>query len=148
MKVVPLLLLIAATLYQSVSMADCSASSPKAVTEQFYGWYFKSYREGVFPLEVGSPELKRYVSSSLIKSIHETFIRPDVMPDDYFFKAQDYFDEWITDTKISEIERSDTAAKEHVDLAKGTEAAHKVSVRLTREKGCWKIVEVEGAPMV
>lgn len=147
MKVAPLLLLIAATCYQSISMADCSASSPQQVTKQFYGWYFKSYSEGVFPLEDNSPELKRYVSGGLIKSLHETFIRPDVMPDDYFFKAQDYFEEWLANMNVSDLEVSDTAAREHVELAKGTEAAQEVFVRLAKESGCWKVVEVEGAPM-
>lgn len=147
MKVSPLLLLIAATFYQSVSMADCSALSPREVTEQFYGWYIKSFSDGTYPLEGDSPELKRYVSINLIDSIHQQFVRPDAMPDDYFFKAQDYFEEWFSDMKVSDLEMVNDTAKEHVELAKGTKAAQEVFVKLAKEKGCWKVVKVEGAPM-
>ncbi|MBS7559217.1 MULTISPECIES: DUF3828 domain-containing protein [Pseudomonas] len=134
-------LLAAVAMHQSVALADC-ASSPKPATQAFYSWYLQTFSEDKDPLTDNVPEMKKYVSDSLIAKIKKQMASPDGLEEDYFLKAQDYMDEWLTQIKVSEPQIQGSSAKEQVTLGSTPDTTQIVDVRMIKDKGCWKIDEV------
>ncbi|MGZ0705325.1 DUF3828 domain-containing protein [Pseudomonas piscis] len=134
-------LLAAIALYQPLALADC-ASSPKPAAQAFYSWYLQTYSQDKDPVTDNAPEMKRYVSDSLVTKIKKQMASPDGLEEDYFLKAQDYMDEWLTQIQVSEPQVQGSTAKEQVTLGNTPDTTQIVDVRMVKDKGCWKIDEV------
>ncbi|NBF03296.1 DUF3828 domain-containing protein [Pseudomonas sp. Fl5BN2] len=134
-------LLAAVALHQSVALADC-ASSPKPATQAFYSWYLQTFSEDKDPLTDNLPQMKQYVSESLIAKIKTQMASPDGLEEDYFIKAQDYMEEWLTQIKVSDPQVQGSTAKEQVTLGNTPDTTQVVDVRMIKDKGCWKIDQV------
>lgn len=135
------LLLAAAVLHSPLSFAAC-ASSPKPVAEAFYNWYLQSFSDEKDPLSDDLPQMRQYVSDSLIDRIKKQMESPDGLEEDYFIKAQDYMDEWLTQIKVSEPQLQGSSARESVTLGNTPDTTQIVDLLLIKDKGCWKINEV------
>lgn len=120
---------------------DNGDTSPKVPTQAFYSWYLQTFSEDQDPI-TDVPEMKKYVSDSLIAKIKKQMASPDGLEEDYFLKAQDYMDEWLTQIKVSEPQIQGSSAKEQVTLGSTPDTTQIVDVRMIKDKGCWKIDEV------
>ena len=69
-------LLAAIALHQPLALADC-ASSPKPATQAFYSWYLQTFSQDKDPVTDNAPEMKKYVSESLIAKIKKQMASPD-----------------------------------------------------------------------
>lgn len=135
------LLLAAAAFHQSVAFADC-ANSPKPVAEAFYNWYLQSSSDEKDPMTDNIPQMKQYVSDGLIDRIKKQMASPDGLEEDYFIKAQDYMEEWLTQISVSEPQVQGASAREQVTLGNTPDTTQVVDVLLVKDNGCWKINDV------
>ncbi|WP_347902235.1 DUF3828 domain-containing protein [Pseudomonas purpurea] len=142
MKKLLLPLLAVASLHTSLALAEC-ASSPRQATEAFYTWYLMSVSQDKNPLTDDVPQMKQYVSEALIRSINKQMASPDGLDEDYFIKAQDYMDEWVSHIAVSEPAIQGASAKERVTLGNTPETTLRLEVRLVKDKTCWKIDDVQ-----
>jgi hypothetical protein len=135
------LLFAAAVFHPPVAFADC-ASSPKPVAEAFYNGYLQSFSAGKDPLTDDVAQMKQYVSDELIDKIKKQMASPDGLEEDYFIKAQDYMEEWLTHITVSEPLVQGASAREQVTLGNTPDTTQIVDVLLVKNNGCWKINDV------
>ncbi|MFJ2364861.1 DUF3828 domain-containing protein [Pseudomonas sp. NPDC087697] len=135
------LLFAAAVFHHPVAFADC-ASSPKPVTEAFYNWYLQSFSDEKDPLTDDITQMKQYVSDELIGKIKKQMASPDGLEEDYFIKAQDYMEEWLTQIKVGEPNVQGASAREQVTLGNTPGTIQIIDVLLVKNNGCWKINDV------
>ncbi|CAI8988249.1 DUF3828 domain-containing protein [Pseudomonas sp. IT-P253] len=139
-KLLPLLL-AAVVFHHTAAFADC-ASSPKPAAEAFYNWYLQSFSDEKDPLTDDIAQMKQYVSDDLIGKIKKQIASPDGLEEDYFIKAQDYMEEWLTQIKVSEPLTQGASAREQVTLGNTPDTTQIVDVLLVKNNDCWKINEV------
>lgn len=135
------LLFVAAFFHHSAAFADC-ASSPKSVAEAFYNGYLQSFSDEKDPMTDDIAQMKQYVSDELIGKIKKQMASPDGLEEDYFIKAQDYMEEWLTHIKVSEPLVQGASAREQVTLGNTPDTTQVVDVMLVKNNGCWKINDV------
>ncbi|MEO6804161.1 MAG: DUF3828 domain-containing protein [Granulicella sp.] len=144
LRAVGLILLVSALGH--VCWAQRSApSSPDVVTRSFYGWYLQQIAADHHPLTDKDPRLRKYVSAALLREIRRQMASPDGLDADYFIKAQDYRNEWLGKITTSETHVRGGIATTTVTLGDTLESRHRLTVRLVREAGVWKIRKVQRA---
>jgi hypothetical protein len=75
--------------------------SPATVAAEFYRWYVKTIETNRDPIADFPTELSTYVSKSLIAEIRHAMASEDGLEADYFIQAQDYFDDWSTNARVT-----------------------------------------------
>lgn len=137
-----LLLLLA--LCATASSLRAEDLAPAQVIRDFYRWYVAELVGDRDPFEAGRADLERYISARWLKEIDAMRNGPDGLDADPFLSAQDFDKEWGTNVTVSEpVIKGDHATAE-VELKGGEMGNQKLSVKLARENGAWKIDGVEG----
>ncbi len=137
-----LLLLLVLCLTTSTLRAEDLA--PAQVIRDFYRWYVAELVSDRDPFEAGRADLERYISARWLKEIDKIRNSADGLDADPFLSAQDFDKEWGTNVTVSEPALKGEQATADVEL-QGTEmGSHKLSVKLARENGAWRIDGVEG----
>jgi hypothetical protein len=121
------------------------SSQPDAAARSFYAWYLQQIAGNRDPLTARDPQLRTYVSAPLLREIRQRIASPDGLDADYFIRAQDYLDEWLGKIATSDTHVQGTTATTIVTLGDTPESRHRLTVRLVREAGVWKIRRVQRA---
>ena len=122
-----------------VKAASTIENSPDVVAKDFYTWYLKELSQDHFK-ELEPTKLSKYVAKGLIKEIEIKENSADGIDEDYFTKAQDYLDEWVTNIAVSDTKIQKNTASAKVTL--GVSDISQLSLSFIKEKNEWKIRKV------
>ena len=120
--------------------AAAAAETPAVRAESFYRWYVKQFADANTPTH-DMKMLNSYVSPALQKQLKRQAASPDGVDSDYFLRAQDNYDDWLTAVKATPISQTASAAK--VRLTVGDKHPHSVSVSMVKDGAGWKISRVD-----
>lgn len=116
----------------------CS-ETPTTVTKNFYTWYMKSIDSEKHPLTDDIDTIKKFITNKLFIKLNKELSSPEGMSEDYFMKAQDYNNDWITHIKVTTESYTNMIAKEVVVLGNTKDTNQTLKVNLKPVDGCWKI---------
>lgn len=116
----------------------CS-ETPTTVTKNFYTWYMKSIDAEKHPLTDDVDGIKKFITNKLFIKLNKELSSPEGMSEDYFMKAQDYDNDWITKIKVTTESYTNMIAKEVVVLGNTKDTIQTLKVNLKPVDGCWKI---------
>ena len=122
-----------------------AADTPEQTTRIFYEWYLKELRrEGGNPID-NKKMLAKHATKRLIKQI-DAWRAAEEYDADYFIDAQDFEEKW--QVVVSKVVVKGNTARLKVTLAvpraKADTWKQKLSLKLIKENGAWKIDEVSG----
>lgn len=117
-----------------------TSGSPEAVIKTFYNGYVRSTDKNAEPLGKNSPLVKHLAAQLTVKKI-KAFERE--MSADYFLQSQEWSDEWENKFTVSKAVIKGATASAIVTFPDGYP---RVKVTLVKEKGEWKISNVQNAP--
>jgi hypothetical protein len=120
------------------------SATPGSVAINFYRWYVGALSQHRTPLDQDAVTMEKYVSVALIAELRRK--RSEGPSADYFLKAQDWPDDWITNISATEPAVAEGQATTFVTLGETTEARRRLKINLKPEAGAWKITEVAGMP--
>lgn len=83
-----------------------------------------------------------FVSKALIHELQRLADREGDPDSDYFIKAQDYLDDWLTDIKIEQSRWDKTSAVVVAVLGATEQTLNRLEVSLIVEQDRWKIRNV------
>lgn len=116
------------------------AAVPQIAAQAAYRWYMALLAEDKDASD--DPQgYERYVSAPLRARIERQMNSTDGMDADYFLKAQDYSDSWLTHIAAERGPRTGNITRTTVILGAGSEQ-WRLTVSMAREGGQWKIAEV------
>ena len=122
---------------------ETSGSSPEQQVRTFYAWYLHALDAGVEPIEKKRVELKKYVSTKMLKRIDRLSKREEGLDSDPFLCAQDRDKDWDKHISMSSLRVKGDSAEGKL-LLEGKEMGRwELTVQLVREDGAWKISQVE-----
>lgn len=119
-----------------------SSRAPDLVAKEFYGWYLESLAADTDPLTDQRNQLAKYITKDLLAEIDRQSHSPDGMAEDYFLKAQDYLDDWLSNRVTSKPARHGTSTVVVVTLGATPETRRSLKLTMVREKTSWKIRHV------
>jgi hypothetical protein len=128
--------------HTSLASASCEPT-PTQATQTFYNWYLKSFSDGRLPLSDDMTRVQDYVAPSLVFKIKALMNGSKGLDTDYFIKARDYQEDWLTHTQVSTAKMATVdEASVHVILGNSPETIRKLSVSLGSDGSCWRIKAV------
>lgn len=113
-------------------------SAPAIAASSFYHWYLHTLANNQEPLR-DRATLQRYLSSSLLDQVEHA---PKDADQDYFMKAQDYLDDWVSHIAVSDVKIDGGTASVIVTLGNTNQSKRRLVLRLVNENGAWNIVTV------
>lgn len=142
------ILLLLALLGFAFSLTNFSGSHAAAaenasavqVTKAFYQQYMKALAQDDFD-RIKPDRLKAYLTPSLIARLKKMESSEEGVDADYFIKAQDYLDDWVTHIQVKEKKISQSTASAIVTL--GEKEPQQLEVRLKFQNHQWRIDSVE-----
>jgi len=90
--------------------------------------------------------MQSFVAAELLKKIEQRNKKAEATSEDYFTRAQDYFEDWESNIAVSDVLVSGNDASVVVTLGNSKESQHRVAVRLFRQGDRWEISRVSEAP--
>jgi hypothetical protein len=108
----------------------------------FYHWYVDAVAKQHPPLREDRAKLETYVTKTLLQQIDKLINSPDGLEEDYFTKAQDYMDDWMTNIVVSDTRIDGKTASAIVTLGATAESKHRLALKLIQEGDSWKISRV------
>jgi Protein of unknown function (DUF3828) len=120
-------------------VASSSQTTPQTTLVAFYHWYLDAFARQGNPLEDDRARMESYVTKGLLQEIDKRIQSPDGLDEDYFIRAQDYFNDWATDIVVSDVRINRGTASALVTLGRTRESRHRLKVTLVKEGRIWKI---------
>lgn len=118
-----------------LGVASAQNASPQKTVKDFYAWYAKSGSQA-------APQIKKYVSTRLINKVKK--LQPK-LDGDYYFKADGTFrPDRIVGITVSSVVAKSALAVVKVSIDGEDDYNFDLTVSLVKEKGVWKIYEVDG----
>jgi len=124
--------------------AQAVQRTPQETAAAFYRWYLGEIASHRDPLTQDRAKVESYVTKGLLQEIDRRINSPDGLDEDYFIRAQDYLDDWLTNIAVSDVEIHGQNASETVTLGATKQSRHRVELKLVNEGGAWRISEVGG----
>ena len=121
---------------------SATQTSPEIAASAFYHWYLRALASGQKPLR-SRAVLRNYLSQRLFEQVEHP---PKIVDEDYFIKAQDYLDDWITHIAVSVTSNDGGAASTIVTLGSAPSSNRRLALRLVHEGDSWRIARVDLAP--
>lgn len=118
---------------------QAQTASPEAVIKAFYNGYINEMNKKREPLDKSSP-IKKYLSAQLTPTKIKSF--ENKTEADYFFQSQEFFDDWENKFTVSKPAVKGATASAIVTFPG---EYPRVKVTLVKEKGEWKISNVQNA---
>ena len=133
--------------YAADGVTPGPAATPEAAVRLFYPWYLGEMMKGRVPLT--EERIRDYVAKDTVRDITYVMNRPvggkRGLPEDYFLRAKDYFDDWADHIAVSEVIIDGDTASALVALGDPAQGTHRLALTLVREEGAWKIALVNEA---
>lgn len=126
--------------------ANAVHDTPQATVTAFYSWYLNAIASDHVPLKDNRRKMQSFVSAQLLDKIVRNMKNAEA-DEDYFTRAQDYFDDWKDNIAVSNMRDLGKAASVVVTLGNRKESQHALGVDLVKEGDSWKISHVGDAPL-
>lgn len=137
MNIKKILLAIGISTISIQSFAGSCPATPSETAKKFYFDYLTSYMEGKNPIK--DKHVQEYSSTRLIVTVNKL----KYSGEDYVLKAQDYFDEWVSNINVKEIKTEDNSSHVLVTLGNSEDNYQKLNVELVKNEKCWKVDSVK-----
>jgi hypothetical protein len=131
---------------QSSTIDVLSQDAPQTAVTAFYHWYLEALTKDRIPLQDNRRKMQSFVAVQLLKKIEQRNKKAEAAGEDYFTRAQDYFEDWESNIAVSDVIVSGKDASVVVTLGSSKESQHRMAVQLFREGDGWKISRVSEAP--
>jgi hypothetical protein len=122
-----------------------SQDAPQTAVTAFYRWYLEAITKDRIPRD-NRRKMQSFVAAELLKKIEQRNKKAEATSEDYFTRAQDYFEDWESNIAVSDVLVSGNDASVVVTLGNSKESQHRVAVRLFRQGDRWEISRVSEAP--
>jgi len=144
-------LLLSSVFPDHAQAADSAAlfpqNTPQSTLNEFYRWYLDALMKQRVPLEDDHVKMATFVGRTLLRTLDRRLKSDEGFGEDYFTRAQDYFDDWLSNITVSNMRAGRKTASATVALGASRESRHRLALQLVREDGGWKISRV-GAPSI
>nr|WP_294501562.1 DUF3828 domain-containing protein [uncultured Rhodopila sp.] len=108
----------------------------------FYRWYLEALAGNRNPILDDRAALAAYVSKPLLAEIDRRVNSAEGFDEDYFTRAQDYFDDWKGHIAVSNLRTRGEAASATVTFGSTKQSRHRLAINLICEGKAWKIAGV------
>lgn len=120
--------------------ANRESTSAVYVTKAFYQQYMNALAQDDFD-RIKPDRLKAYITPSLIARLKKMENSEEGLDADYFIRAQDYLDDWVTHIQVRENRIAQTTASVTVTL--GEKEPQQLEIQLKLQNHEWRIDSVE-----
>lgn len=126
--------------------AEAAPKIPADVTATtFYQWYLNEIANDREPISDRPPYYDRHVAKALSGDLTKAMTSEDGIDEDYFLKAQDYLDKWVSTVNAAIVGTHSDSAEVLVTLGKSKASLQRLRVSMVVENGAWKIRKVRRA---
>ena len=132
--------------HAAAKRASPPLTSPQATLVEFYHWYLDALMKHRVPIKDDGARIATYVGRARLQNLKRRMNSPEGLDEDYFTRAQDYFDDWADNVAVSDVQIAAKTATANVILGATEESRHPLALQLLRENGRWKIARVSEPP--